>query len=111
MIQNPILTSAMKRTITHLNLIDTGALLGSAEVWTKVEGQMLILNVLSKDYIKYHVYSRHISEVFMAQPGVQEEISRLLLPMIQDAIQRVIDGGEVYLKPEAYLKYNDRQLS
>lgn len=111
MTHNSLLTKAMKDTITQLRLIDTGALLRSAEVWVKEENGMLTLNVLSKDYIKYHVYSRHISEIFMRQPGVNDEIGRLLIPVIQKAIQRVIDGGEVYFKPEVYLKYNDRQLS
>lgn len=111
MVQNPILTKAMKDTITQLRLIDTGALLGSAEVWVKEDNGMLILDVLSKDYIKYHVYSGHISEIFMRQPGVNDEISRLLTPYIQRAIQKVLDGGDVYLEPEVYLKYNDRQLS
>jgi len=107
MVLNTKLTSAMKNTITQLRLIDTGALLASAEVYVNDTGTSLILEVRSEDYIKYHVYSSQITEIFLTQTGVNDEINVFLIPQIEKAIQKTLDGQEAYLAPELYITYND----
>lgn len=107
---NPILTAAMKKTITDLRLIDTGALLASAEVFVNTTGNRLILDVRSEDYIKYHIYSRQITKTFTNQPGVNPEINRILIPVIEKSVEKAITQGTPYEKPEIYITYNDRRL-
>jgi hypothetical protein len=98
---NAILTNAMKQTILDLDLIDTGALYNSIQVSTSFESGSIIIQIQSEEYIKFLLEPYNIVEYFFQQPDVEEEISKLMVPWIEDGIQRIFNN-----EPNPFTKLN-----
>lgn len=89
---NPILTNLLKKTISDLDLIDTGALYRSINVSTEVFSNNIKIIVTCEDYIKYLIEPYDIVNVFFSQPGVEDEIGRLLVPWIEKNIEMILSN-------------------
>jgi hypothetical protein len=87
-----ILTELMKKTILDLDLIDTGALYNSIQVTTQLNQNELIIIVESEDYIKFHVEDKDIVNVFLNQPGCDEEFGIIIFPWIENGIRDIFEG-------------------
>ena len=91
---NQILTDAFKAVILDYGLIDTGDLYSSVNVSTTLNDNQLIINIECNDYVKYHL-ELGLIDSFIAKFEVSEEIGTFYEPLINQAIQDVLDGKEV----------------
>ncbi len=104
---NDILTNAMKQTISDLDLIDTGALYNSIQVSTYFDSGSIIIDVQCEEYIKFLLEPYNIVEYFFQQPGVEQEIGYLLLPWIEDGIQRIFNNeGDPFTNINIQMLFN-----
>lgn len=89
---NPKLTEAFKRIILNAGLVDTGFLLNSIIVKTKIVGLNISIDITGADYLPYIIADNNLINIFQNDPAVSQEISLMLDPIIQKLVQDLIDG-------------------
>jgi hypothetical protein len=88
---NAKLTEAFKRIIVAKGLVDSGFLLNSIVVTSKIVGLNISLNITGADYLPYVISDNDLINIFQADPLVSEEISNMLDPVLQKLVQDLVD--------------------
>ena len=92
---NDVLTNAFKQIIIKEELIDTGLLRDTVVVRTNLAGPILMVDIDAQDYVKYHLEDRRLVQQWSDRTDVQEELERLLAPVIEEMFQTTLDGMSV----------------
>jgi len=92
---NDVLTNAFKQIIIKEELIDTGLLRDTVVVSTNLAGPILMVDIDAQDYVKYHLEDRRLVQQWSDRTDVQEELERLLAPVIEEMFQTTLDGMSV----------------
>jgi len=92
---NDVLTNAFRQIIIKEELIDTGLLRDTVVVSTNLAGPILMVDIDAQDYVKYHLEDRRLVQQWSDRTDVQEELERLLAPVIEEMFQSTLDGMNV----------------
>jgi hypothetical protein len=103
---NSILTEAFKRLIIARGLVDTGFLLNSINVSTKLVGSEIYIDITGADYLPYVIVDNDLINLFQNDPLVSQEISIMLTPMIEQMVQDAINGKFTDVTPRAFVLIN-----
>jgi len=89
---NEELTNLFKSIIVKEDLIDTGALLRSIRVFTRVNYSTIEINITSKYYVKYLKDRYYLVQQFIDSPIFVQESGNLLYPLIEAQIINTLNG-------------------
>lgn len=104
---SPGFTQLMKKTILDIDLVDTGALYRSVEVWSQVDGFKIVLDCRSEDYIKYYITAERIAQLFSEQSGFSNLVEKELAAPLERAVEASFTSGvPVQFKPELVILFN-----
>lgn len=103
---NSILTEAFKKLIIARGLVDTGYLLNSINVSTKLVGSDVYIDITGADYLPYVIADNELINLFQNDPAVSDEISLMLTPMIEQMVQDAINGIFTDITPRVFVLIN-----
>ena len=89
---NAILTQEFKNLVQQKGLVDTGALLNTVVVNSRLQGSELILDIVGVDYLPYVIAEYNLIEEWQVKDLVADEISTLISPIIEKMVQDALDG-------------------
>jgi len=104
---NVLLTNEYKKLLQTNGLVSTGKLANSIQVDVTMQGNNIIVNVISLPYLIYLVKDYKLTDKFTSTTSFSEEIGGLMFSMNEDAINNILDGKSVTVPDsEVYIKYN-----
>jgi hypothetical protein len=91
---NQNLTLSMQDVIRHHDLIDTGKLLNSINVYTDLDGLNITIDVKSEDYIKYHLEKYNIVGTLENMTSFKKEIENILSQQYTEILDNLFNNNE-----------------
>ena len=103
---NSILTEAFKKLLIAKGLVDTGYLLSSIIVSTRLVGSNVYIDINGADYLPYVIGDNNLINLFQNDPLVSQEISILLTPMLEKMVGDAINGTFSDVTPRVFVLIN-----
>lgn len=89
---NQELTNLFKSIIINEGLVDTKALLNSIRVFVKIDYDLVIINIVSKTYLKFLNERYDLTEKFVDDPSFSKELEKIYTPIYETYLQNLINN-------------------
>jgi hypothetical protein len=103
------LTNLYKDILRKNNLVDSGKLSQSIKIDSLLKDNILYINIMSLDYLKYLVTPNQLTKQFVSNQLFIDETQNLFYNMIEKSVDDILNGKPISIKePEIIIKYNGK---